>query len=97
MDARKGTVIVNGLAAYEWSPRNNGVNLKHDNIVRLTTNILSYLSPVKDVATGVDDVDSDFDETPVYYNINGVRVDAPTVPGIYIVLKGSECTKIVVR
>lgn len=46
---RKGTIIANGLAAYEWSPRTDGgaagVNQYHSNIETMTFNALAYLSP----------------------------------------------------
>ncbi|MDE6576646.1 MAG: DUF4960 domain-containing protein [Muribaculaceae bacterium] len=41
---RKGTIIVNGLAAYEWA-QTGGKNESHANIEKLTENILKYLSP----------------------------------------------------
>lgn len=48
--SRRGTVIANGLAAYEWAPR-TGVNLYHGNIEKLTANIMGYLSPKASVST----------------------------------------------
>lgn len=49
VDRRKGTIIANGLAACEWSPRTdggaNGLNIHHSNLEKLTGNIISYLSP----------------------------------------------------
>lgn len=45
--ARKGTILANGLAAYEWAPR-TGTNTWKGNIEKLTSNILAYLSPVVD-------------------------------------------------
>ena len=44
VDARKGTVIANGLAAYEWSLK-EGTNQSLDNVKTLSKNILVYLSP----------------------------------------------------
>ncbi len=40
----RGTVIANGLAAYEWN-QNNKVNDYQGNIELLTSNILGYLAP----------------------------------------------------
>ncbi|MDE5875209.1 MAG: DUF4960 domain-containing protein, partial [Muribaculaceae bacterium] len=50
---RKGTIIVNGLAAYEWA-QTGGTNESHQNILDLTTNIMMYLSPVAEGGTGVE-------------------------------------------
>ncbi|MDE5869320.1 MAG: DUF4960 domain-containing protein, partial [Muribaculaceae bacterium] len=50
---RKGTIIVNGLAAYEWA-QTDGYNDSHQNILDLTTNILMYLSPVAEGGTGAE-------------------------------------------
>lgn len=46
--------------------------------------------------TGIEDVTIGTDETPVYYNLQGVRVDNPT-SGIYIVVRGTNTTKEVIR
>lgn len=57
INKRRGTIIANGLAAYEWAPRTDGqaagINSYHTNIETLSTNILSYLSPESMTATGV--------------------------------------------
>ena len=42
----KGIIIANGLAAYEWAPKNGG-NAYHANIEKLTKNTLDYLAPAK--------------------------------------------------
>ncbi len=43
-DGARGTVIANGLAAYEWN-QNNDLNIYQGNIELLTSNILNYLAP----------------------------------------------------
>jgi len=95
-DAVKGHIIANGFAACEWSPR-VGVNAYHSNIEKLTSNSLSYLA--KYPTTGVDEIGAGTDEdaAPVYYTISGVRVDNPTVAGVYIMVKGNKATKIAVK
>lgn len=47
--------------------------------------------------SGIDEIigDSDTDSTPVYYDLNGRRVDTPSTHGIYIRLTGSKAEKIV--
>lgn len=41
----KGTIIANGLAAYQWYMHNGEKNSYEDNLKLLTSNILSYLAP----------------------------------------------------
>ena len=45
-------------------------------------------------AAGVDGVDSDTD-TPIYYNLQGVRVDNPAKGEIYIKVKGGKAVKVI--
>ena len=48
-------------------------------------------------AAGVDGIEADEpDAVPVYYNLQGVRVDTPSA-GMYIVVRGNKVTKEVVR
>lgn len=50
-----------------------------------------------DTVTGVENVIVEgSDADPVYYNLNGVRVDNPSA-GIYIVVRGREVTKEIIR
>lgn len=97
VEARKGTVIVNGLAAYEWAPL-NGINNSQANIENLTTNLLYYLSPKSGTIT---DVDQPYDfnyenETCEYYNLQGMKIENPTT-GIYIIVKGNKSYKTIIR
>lgn len=39
----KGTILCNGIAAYEWKQNNDVTNFYQDNIKRLTSNSLDYL------------------------------------------------------
>ena len=51
-----------------------------------------------DTPTGVDEIGAAEEVEAVYYNLNGVRVNAENLqPGIYIVVKGNETSKILVR
>lgn len=56
------------------------------------------LTLTKNDPSGVSDIidDAAADAAPVYYNMQGVRVDEPT-PGLYIVVRGSKVTKQLVR
>ena len=42
----------------------------------------------------VEGIDADNDAAPVYYNLQGVRVDNPS-KGLYIVVKGNKATKVI--
>ena len=89
----QGRIIANGLAAYEWAPRNGG-NAYHDNIERLTSNILSYLKPV---TTGVDTIDSSVqDGETIYYTIQGVRVENPR-NGLFIKVQNGKASKELIK
>ena len=93
-----GTIIANGLACCEWAPR-EGVNNYAANLQGLTRNCFSYLQK-KSTESGVSEVavDTSTDAPVVYYTLQGVRVDAAALtPGVYVKVKGSEATKVVVR
>lgn len=47
-----------------------------------------------DPATGIAGIESDENAAPVYYNLQGVRVDNPE-NGLYIMVKGSKTAKVV--
>lgn len=57
VDARKGTVMALGLAAYEWAPR-EAANVHHAKVETLTSNIIGYLSPVEknEISTGMESI-----------------------------------------
>lgn len=91
----KGKVIANGLAACEWAPRNGG-NAYHSNLETLTKNTLLYLAPVsEDVETGVGAVEEAVEGTPVYYTVQGVRVENPA-NGLFIKVVNGKATKVVI-
>ncbi len=90
---RKGTIIVNGLAAYEWA-QTDGKNESHRNIVSLTSNIIKYLSPVEDLGTGVGLDAAPVNEEVIYFNLQGVRVINPS-NGIFIRVKNGKTEKII--
>ena len=52
-----------------------------------------------DVITSIDNIAAGDDTaaTPVYYNLQGVRIDNPSAPGVYIIKKGSIVTKAIIR
>lgn len=51
---------------------------------------------VTEASSGIDDIAVDDNAAPVYYNMQGVRVDDPT-PGIYIVVRGNKAAKEIIR
>lgn len=54
-----------------------------------------YVAPKSGIAGIVDDADAD---APVeYFNIQGIRVDTPTAPGLYIRRQGKKVEKIYLR
>ncbi len=90
-----GTLIANGLAACEWAPR-SGVNAYHSNLEKLTTNAINYLA--SKATTAVKTVGADQNAPAVYYNLNGVRVNAENAAaGIYIVKQGDSVRKVMVK
>ena len=92
-----GRIIANGLAAYELSPR-SGVNAFTDNIRKLTDNTISYLASKS--TSGVEEitVDNSADAPAVYFNLQGVQVDRENAaPGIYIMRKGDNVSKIIIK
>lgn len=93
--ATAGTIIANGLAAYEWSPR-QGTNAFHSNITLLTANTINYLSKQSSAAI---DIEAPAANAPVrYFNLQGIEVDGSNLtPGIYIRLQGNKTTKFLVK
>lgn len=92
----KGTIIANGLAACEWSPR-SGVNAYHANLEKLTNNSINYLITK---ISGIDGIynDADTDAPAEYYNLQGVHVPSDNLsPGIYIIRQGNIARKIAVK
>lgn len=93
----QGTIIANGLAACEWSPR-QGVNAYHSNLEKLTDNCLNYLLAK---SSGVEEIAGDFetaDAPAEYYNLQGMRVAADALtPGIYVVRQGDKTFKTIIR
>ncbi len=53
-EGSRGAVIANGLAAYEWN-QNDKVNDYQANIEKLTSNVLTYLSPVSSDLSLIDE------------------------------------------
>ncbi len=101
IEKRKGTIIANGLAACEWSCRNNGVNLHQANLEGLTRNVLSYLSPKEEeenLGTGISQINVENPTaTPVYFSLQGIRVANPKAGEIYIRVVGNQSEKIVMK
>lgn len=64
-----------------------------------TKGVERSINVTDDTLTGVEGVAVDnIDSDAVYYNLNGVRVDAENlIPGVYVRLKGSKSEKVVIR
>lgn len=91
----QGRIIANGLAAYEWAPR-EGLNGSKANLEKLTANTLTYLTKAADA---ISDVEASADEAPArWFNLQGIAVapDALT-PGLYIMRQGSTTAKVLVK
>lgn len=88
-----GKIIANGLAAYEWAPR-NGVNAYHSNIQKLTANTLSYLAPERQGNSGIADLEAETAGKVEYYTIQGAKVLNPR-NGIFIKLENGKASKVV--
>lgn len=94
-DARKGTVIVNGLAAYHFAPLNGSVNPSQAEINALTSNTLAYLAPnYVNIESGVEAVVAE-GETK-WYTLDGVEVENP-VKGLYVKVEGGKAVKVLVK
>lgn len=49
-------------------------------------------------SAGVNDIFADDANAPVeYYNLQGMRIDEPTTPGVYLVKKGNKVSKTIIR
>lgn len=81
-------VGVNASSAYSWK------------ITPGTYKVVADLKNLKLTVTemaGVDGIEADdSDAAPVYYNLQGVRVDTPSA-GLYIVVRGNKVTKEIVK
>lgn len=68
---RRGTIIANGLAAYQWHVY-EGENGSQDYVEKLTNSVLQYLSPVVDEET----IDKgDFAEIQAFYSLDHIRTN----------------------
>lgn len=63
----------------------------------IKSEIASVAVTGKQVSTAIDTVVVDNDAEEEYYNLQGVRVNGDVAPGLYIVKKGNEVKKVIVR
>ena len=92
--ATAGTIIANGLAAYEWSPR-QGTNAFHSNITLLTANTINYLTKNSSAAI---DIEAPAAEGAVrFFNLQGVEITGELTPGLYIRQQGNTASKVLVK
>lgn len=81
-------VGVNASSAYSWKIAPGKYKVVAD---------LKNMKLTVTETAGVDGIEADEpDAVPVYYNLQGVRVDTPSA-GLYIVVRGNKVTKEVVR
>lgn len=98
VEERRGTIMANGVGAYEWDTDENDV-VDDANVRKLTNNILAYLTPVMSAPTytGLSLPSSDeataITGKPTYYNLQGVPVENPS-NGIFIEVCGGKSRKI---
>lgn len=79
---------VNASSAYSWKAE--------PGTYKVTADLKNMKVTISDTA-GVDSIElGDEEAAPVYYNLQGVRVDSPSA-GLYIVVRGSKVTKEIVR
>ncbi len=79
---------VNASSAYSWKAAPGTYKVVAD---------LKNMQVTISNTSGVDEVEAaDGDVVPVYYNMQGVRVDNPSA-GLYIVVRGNKVTKEIVR
>ncbi len=96
VDSRRGTILANGVGAYEWNTNENAPH--SDKAVRdLTDNVISYLTPVKSnpVYTDVEIItdENEVGNTTEYFTLQGIPVKSPR-NGIFIEVKGGTSRKI---
>lgn len=56
-------------------------------------------TPNNDTVTGVEDILAGYenDGEAVFYNLQGIQIDTPTTPGVYIRVQGKNATKVVIK
>lgn len=74
-------------------------NQWYGNLQRLTYNTINYLTPGSKQTTESASISADPDEavTSRWFTIDGRQISAPSVPGIYIEIKGTRAVKRIVR
>lgn len=96
-DARKGTVIANGLAAYHITPLNGTSNPAQQNINTLTANTLAYLAPaVSDEGSTTYIAETEYlTKAPArWFTLQGVEVANPS-NGLFIKVQGDKAVKVI--
>lgn len=84
----KFPVNVNASSAYSWMTKAGSYNITAD---------LKNMKVTLTSTSGVEVIDFNIeDATPVYYNMQGVRVDNPA-NGIYIVVRGNKVSKEIIK
>lgn len=91
VEARKGTIVTNGIAGVEFNESNTAL----PELKKLTANILSYLSPHANVDTSVERIDEN-ESVEEWFTLNGLRIKAPDAPGFYIRVKRNKAMKIMI-
>lgn len=98
----------NQLVGYELYDESEGIIIDKgfSGVLRFYIANYGYLSPIRsipinsDIMTGVEEIEASEDDNvaPVYFNLNGMRVNAENlVPGVYVRRSGAKAEKVLVK
>ena len=93
-----GNTIANGMACFQYA--NKADNRYYDNLRNLTFNTINYLTgEYRVIPSGITAVGDDeaAAEAPVYYNMQGIRVEAPAAGELVVKVAGGCATKMIAR
>lgn len=74
-----------------------GENGKTADLELVNNGVYNASGFVKVYQSGIESAITDNNIEPVYYNLQGVRIDAPASAGIYIMRKGTETSKVFIK
>lgn len=103
-----GHIVANGLGAFQFANKDD--NAHYDNLRNMAFNSINYLTqtyhvdnkddeniiePDPVLPSGIEEVAVEAEDlVPVYYNLQGVRVEHPS-NGIFVKVQGSKVTKVI--
>lgn len=85
-----GTVVYDMNDTYQTTGYNKYVAIKGKSYTYDTSDL---------VVTGVEEILNGYenDGEAVFYNLQGIQIDTPTTPGVYIRVQGKNATKVVIK